>query len=616
MRFRRSVAYWSSIHWTTADALGTTQNSKFNGEYKVGMATELPLARRVQLAALAHIRHTHTRYDKLLRETTWANARKAVEQACLDVIVKWRGDEETGRDQLDEILREVIEISDDEGGSDDDSSDAEAAPTTGLSRGKSAGPGTGPTDPTLVRGPVPDASVAAALTPCQLKRQTRKERKKARIEKKKAVQRYRRYAALADGPSNGSDGPGQAQNAPNAANAAVDTARPDSRPPSKEQRQTPLQAQRLEQEEYRRHFPSGVVVYPDSGFAEPRNNSGPMPARHVDAPARGQSPLFVRVRDGNAPKVGLAPPHANGQMPLSPVRHRLEDMLLPSIEPRSPNGYRSPSNLGPVIPQAPNDHSRVGNHAAMREVGGFATHPASPGNVAHAENLVSQPRRILTQYATQPQPFSDAGFIRVVRVNRDGERGGRPVEYVSGRPAASHTVAPSAYMERPRSPVVYTDDAAYPTRECSGRTRANPIVVGDSPRAQRTMERVFETRGPPAPDYARPVRETDYQREAVAAQETHRDPGGARVIYLDDRDPRSRQFDNRGQGHVSYHRMLPQAERQFIPSPVGPASRTLDAPYDHQVRYEDPYRGSQANRGPVEVSSNSTRQPQPVPREV
>lgn len=580
------------------------------------MATELPLARRVQLAALAHIRHTHTRYDKLLRETTWANARKAVEQACLDVIVKWRGDEETGRDQLDEILREVIEISDDEGGSDDDSSDAEAAPTTVPSRGRSADPGAGPADPTLAQGPGPDASVAAALTPNQLKKQTRKERKKARIEKKKAVQRYRRYAALADGPSNGSDAPGQAQNAHNAGNAAVDAARPDARPASNEQRPAPLQAQRFEQEEYRPHFPSGVVVYPGSGFAEPRHNNDPAPTRHVDAPARGQSPLFVRVRDGNVPKVGLPPPHTNGQMPLSPVRHRLEDMLLPSIEPRSPNGFRSPSNLAPGAPQALNDPSRGGNRAAMREVGGFAMRPASPGNVAHAENLVSQPRRILTQYAAQPQPFSDAGFIRVVRVNRDGERGGRPVEYVSDRPPAPRTVAPNAYMERPRSPVIYTDDAAYPTREGSGRTLANPIMVGDSPRAPRATERAFEARGPPALDYARPVRDTDYQREAVPAQEMHRDAGGARVIYLDDRDPRSRQLDNRGQGHVSYHWMLPQAERQFIPSSGGPVSRTLDAPQAQQVRYDDPYRGGQPNRGLVEVSSNSVRQPQPAPREV
>ncbi|KAK4101462.1 hypothetical protein N658DRAFT_558946 [Parathielavia hyrcaniae] len=90
----------------------------------VGLATHIPLSRRVQLAVLAHIRHTHTRYDQLLRETTYVNARKAVESLCLDFLVKWRGDEETGRDQLDEILCEIIVISDSESDeSDDDDED-------------------------------------------------------------------------------------------------------------------------------------------------------------------------------------------------------------------------------------------------------------------------------------------------------------------------------------------------------------------------------------------------------------------------------------------------------------------------------------------------------------
>lgn len=42
------------------------------------------------------------------------NARKVVEPVCLDFLVKWRGDEETGRDQIDEILREVVVITDSE----------------------------------------------------------------------------------------------------------------------------------------------------------------------------------------------------------------------------------------------------------------------------------------------------------------------------------------------------------------------------------------------------------------------------------------------------------------------------------------------------------------------
>ncbi|KAI1008161.1 hypothetical protein K3495_g54 [Podosphaera aphanis] len=96
------------------------KGAMFQGEPTVGTQSNIPLSRRVQLAILAHIRHNHTRYDKLLRETSWMNARKAVEPVCLDIILKWRGDEETGRDQMDEILREVVIISDSEDDEEDD----------------------------------------------------------------------------------------------------------------------------------------------------------------------------------------------------------------------------------------------------------------------------------------------------------------------------------------------------------------------------------------------------------------------------------------------------------------------------------------------------------------
>ena len=89
----------------------------------VGLAPDVPLSRRVQLAVLAHIRHVHTRYDLLLREVGYFTARKVVEPVCLDVLVKWRGDEETGRDQMEEILREVVVITDSE--EEDDSSGEE-----------------------------------------------------------------------------------------------------------------------------------------------------------------------------------------------------------------------------------------------------------------------------------------------------------------------------------------------------------------------------------------------------------------------------------------------------------------------------------------------------------
>ncbi|KAJ0125127.1 hypothetical protein J7T55_006471 [Diaporthe amygdali] len=63
-------------------------------------------------------------FKKLLREAGYPTARKVVEQHCLDFLVKWRGDEETGRDQFDEILREVVVLSDD---SDEDSEDDESS---------------------------------------------------------------------------------------------------------------------------------------------------------------------------------------------------------------------------------------------------------------------------------------------------------------------------------------------------------------------------------------------------------------------------------------------------------------------------------------------------------
>lgn len=95
----------------------------FANKPTVGNNPELSLARRVQLAVIAHIRHTHTRYDMLLREANWEEARKTVESLVLDILIKWRGDEETGRDQLDEVLREIVVISDSEANSDDGDND-------------------------------------------------------------------------------------------------------------------------------------------------------------------------------------------------------------------------------------------------------------------------------------------------------------------------------------------------------------------------------------------------------------------------------------------------------------------------------------------------------------
>lgn len=76
--------------------------------------SDLTLTRRVQLAVVAHIRHNYTDYDHLLRVGSWWDARKAVEHACLDKLVRWRAEDDDNTDAMSDILREVVVISDDE----------------------------------------------------------------------------------------------------------------------------------------------------------------------------------------------------------------------------------------------------------------------------------------------------------------------------------------------------------------------------------------------------------------------------------------------------------------------------------------------------------------------
>lgn len=63
----------------------------------------------------------YTDYDRLLKLTSFQEARAAVEEPCLARLVQWRGDDENGETVLEDVFREVIVISDDE--DDDDTSE-------------------------------------------------------------------------------------------------------------------------------------------------------------------------------------------------------------------------------------------------------------------------------------------------------------------------------------------------------------------------------------------------------------------------------------------------------------------------------------------------------------
>jgi hypothetical protein len=84
----------------------------------------LPLARRVQLAVVAHIRHVHTDYDNLLKSGSYLDARAKVEQACREQFVKWRGEQDSDEIEMEDIFREIIVIDDDEESNDNDDEDS------------------------------------------------------------------------------------------------------------------------------------------------------------------------------------------------------------------------------------------------------------------------------------------------------------------------------------------------------------------------------------------------------------------------------------------------------------------------------------------------------------
>lgn len=90
-------------------------NTSFQkGQRKVGTAEKLPLARRAQLAVVAHVRHVYTNYDQLLKIFSFHEARSLVEDDTLEKVIQWRGDDENGKTVLEDVFREVIVISDDE----------------------------------------------------------------------------------------------------------------------------------------------------------------------------------------------------------------------------------------------------------------------------------------------------------------------------------------------------------------------------------------------------------------------------------------------------------------------------------------------------------------------
>ncbi|KAL1653000.1 hypothetical protein SLS61_004621 [Didymella pomorum] len=106
------------------DDLSAIVNHAFEeGTNRVGNAKELPLARRVQLAVVAHIRHMYTNYDKMLKTGSWMEARQKVEHVSLAKLKEWRDETGEQSNEIEDTFREVIVLDDEDEASDGETPD-------------------------------------------------------------------------------------------------------------------------------------------------------------------------------------------------------------------------------------------------------------------------------------------------------------------------------------------------------------------------------------------------------------------------------------------------------------------------------------------------------------
>ncbi|KAK1597743.1 uncharacterized protein LY79DRAFT_599750 [Colletotrichum navitas] len=322
------------------------KGKQFKGDPVVGLQQDLSLSRRVQLAVLAHIRHNHTRYDELLRETTWHNARRATEQLCLDILVKWRGDDENGRNQLDEILREVVVLSDDsddeDSGEEPDSESLEILTDRPHNTGGRALASVPPQSITNSRKRLSTAllshpgSPVPHVTPGTSRRVAKRACKRAKHRERN----FSRYEAARDAawdnamqrqraPGGPPDHPGMADS------SASHGSYPQSRPVAPGENRAPVNdgGHPLPQ-------PRLLSGKSSGDFHEDRHHiDGPYAARSW--PTHSQHmPLGLPTQKVNETSNTLSRgPMSHG----NPESHNLQDFLHPSIEPRSPDPLRPPS---------------------------------------------------------------------------------------------------------------------------------------------------------------------------------------------------------------------------------------------------------------------------------
>lgn len=327
----------------------------------------------------------------MLKETSYPNARKAVESLCLDYLVKWRGDEETGRDQLDEILCEVIVISDSESDSDDeyesssassaDEITAEGAVTEGVLSIASlprAIPSSAPLATDNSRGEVLPRVTHA---PRKIQKTSRKDKRTV----KWAQRGFSRYQKARDEAwhkalerQRGNDGATQSANSMaedrfvNQGPQPWRTGEPDRPNPGPAVARSPVRPPDPERRFYGASLPSVEVRYERGSRVNelqqtisPANHYVPQEPRiYGNPPSNGFRPIV-----GSRPPVQRAPEAER----VSCHGQDLKDYLVKSIEPASPELSNFPPRL-PIPPRRPESGLAHGAGDSRRVV----THPLGP----------------------------------------------------------------------------------------------------------------------------------------------------------------------------------------------------------------------------------------------
>lgn len=327
------------------------------------MVQSLPLSRRVQLAVLAHIRHNHTRYDRLLKEADYTTARKVVEKHCLDILVRWRGDEETGRDQFDEILREVVVLSDDsdESSSDEDEESSAAGSVIDILDGDTHRAVAVPSRINDLRHDQQPARISRLSKSQAFNSQTTPAergpgQRKKHPGSKRANRGFKRYQAMAKrweeavnrnrdvqdvGPVTHPNSTGRAPNQVTQRPPSVEAISPVHRgemPRVDHMTRTP-------QPYYGRSQDYRPFVRPDEGLAA--NIDAGYPSPHDSRPRHDQHPGPAPAPSASAPseavvigrRIGRFPMDSQARADPAPQRRHpedLKDFLVPSIEPASP----------------------------------------------------------------------------------------------------------------------------------------------------------------------------------------------------------------------------------------------------------------------------------------